>query len=108
MDKLLKGVLKYRQRLKPSMVDNLKKATCNPDPKAVFLTCVDSRLQPSAFTQTEPGDMFIARTVGNCARRFRPGDLRVGLRLERHRPCGRLRPFRLQGHDRLEEPRGVP
>ena len=30
-------------------------------PKAVFFSCIDSRLQPSAFTSTSPGDMFIGK-----------------------------------------------
>lgn len=66
MDKILKGVLNYRQKLKPTMVQKLNQLKETPTPaKAVFFTCIDSRLQPSAFTSTEAGDMFIVRNAGN-------------------------------------------
>ncbi|XP_065203731.1 beta carbonic anhydrase 1 isoform X2 [Planococcus citri] len=34
-------------------------------PKAVFFTCMDSRMIPSRFTETNVGDMFIVRNAGN-------------------------------------------
>lgn len=34
-------------------------------PKAVFFSCMDSRMLPSRFTQTNVGDMFIVRNAGN-------------------------------------------
>jgi len=36
-------------------------------PKAVFFTCMDSRMIPTRFTQTNVGDMF----VGECLYSFR-------------------------------------
>ena len=30
-----------------------------------MITCVDSRLCPTSFTQADPGDMFIVRNAGN-------------------------------------------
>lgn len=36
-------------------------------PKAVFFTCMDSRMIPTRFTQTNVGDMF----VGECLHTFR-------------------------------------
>ena len=36
-------------------------------PKAVFFTCMDSRMIPTRFTQTNVGDMF----VGECLLSFR-------------------------------------
>jgi len=36
-------------------------------PKAVFFTCMDSRMIPTRFTQTNVGDMF----VGECLHSFR-------------------------------------
>lgn len=33
----------------------------NPQPTAIFFTCVDSRMLPTRFTQTNVGDMFIGK-----------------------------------------------
>ena len=44
---------------KSAMVSRMREVNASPCPSGVFLTCVDARLQPSAFTQTDPGDMFI-------------------------------------------------
>ena len=34
-------------------------------PRALFITCADSRVQPNLITQTEPGELFICRDIGN-------------------------------------------
>jgi carbonic anhydrase len=34
-------------------------------PLALFVTCSDSRIDPSRLTRTEPGELFIQRTAGN-------------------------------------------
>ena len=35
------------------------------NPLALFITCSDSRIDPSRLTQTRPGELFIQRTAGN-------------------------------------------
>lgn len=34
-------------------------------PSVMFITCADSRIDPSLITQTLPGDLFICRNAGN-------------------------------------------
>ncbi|XP_051170412.1 beta carbonic anhydrase 1 isoform X2 [Leptopilina boulardi] len=34
-------------------------------PKAIFFTCMDSRMIPTRFTETNVGDMFVVRNAGN-------------------------------------------
>jgi carbonic anhydrase len=34
-------------------------------PRVLFITCSDSRIDPNLITQTEPGEMFIIRNAGN-------------------------------------------
>ena len=65
MEKIFRGVLKYRHKYKEDMVSWFHHINENPKPTAIFMTCVDSRMLPTRFTQTNPGDMFIARNVGN-------------------------------------------
>jgi len=57
--------MKYRMREQRNMVEQFKKVRDNPVPTAVFVTCVDSRMLPTRFTQTNVGDMFIVRNAGN-------------------------------------------
>lgn len=35
------------------------------NPEACLITCVDSRIVPNLITNTEPGELFIVRNVGN-------------------------------------------
>ncbi|HWB84861.1 MAG TPA: carbonic anhydrase [Bryobacteraceae bacterium] len=34
-------------------------------PHALFVTCADSRIDPELITQSEPGEIFICRNIGN-------------------------------------------
>ena len=77
MEKIFRGVLKYRHKYKEDMVSWFHRNNENPQPKAIFLSCVDSRMLPTRFTQTNPGDMYIARNVGNImphAKHFDPSN----------------------------------
>ncbi|XP_075216066.1 carbonic anhydrase beta [Lycorma delicatula] len=65
MDRILRGVLKYRQTDRKTMVEQFIQVKNNPVPKAVFFTCMDSRMIPTRFTETNVGDMFIVRNAGN-------------------------------------------
>jgi len=65
MDRILRGIMKYRETVRPTMVQQFVQVKNNPEPKAVFFTCMDSRMLPTRFTQTNVGDMFIVRNAGN-------------------------------------------
>jgi len=65
MQKLVHGIHEFqkdifstKQRLFETLVDGQK-------PLALFITCSDSRIDPSLLTQTEPGELFILRNAGN-------------------------------------------
>jgi len=65
MAKIFNGVMKYRRDFQRNMVEQFVKVRDNPVPTAVFFSCVDSRVIPSRFTQTQVGDMFTVRNAGN-------------------------------------------
>lgn len=42
-------------------------------PHTLFITCSDSRIQPSLMTSTDPGELFIVRNVGNMIPSYTEG-----------------------------------
>ena len=42
------------------------------NPKALFIGCSDSRVMPALITNSKPGDLFIARNIGNFVAPFNP------------------------------------
>ncbi|XP_012061583.1 PREDICTED: beta carbonic anhydrase 1 isoform X1 [Atta cephalotes] len=65
MDRILKGIMNYRKCHREGMVKQFKQVKDHPEPKAVFFTCMDSRMIPTRFTETNIGDMFVVRNPGN-------------------------------------------
>nr|XP_012552844.1 beta carbonic anhydrase 1 isoform X3 [Bombyx mori] len=59
MEKILRGIMRYRVLDRASMVKQFQEVKDNPTPKAVFYTCMDSRMIPTRFTETSVGDMFV-------------------------------------------------
>ncbi|GLG93132.1 hypothetical protein R5R35_012754 [Gryllus longicercus] len=65
MERILRGIMKYRITDRVTMVEQFKQVRDNPQPKAVFFTCMDSRMIPTRFTEMCVGDMFVVRNAGN-------------------------------------------
>uniref|UniRef100_A0A915L115 Carbonic anhydrase n=1 Tax=Romanomermis culicivorax TaxID=13658 RepID=A0A915L115_ROMCU len=63
--KVLTGVMEYRKIIRERMLQQLKTIKNNPRPKAVFFTCMDSRMMATRFVQAQAGDMFMVRNAGN-------------------------------------------
>ncbi|MBN2689746.1 MAG: carbonic anhydrase [Gammaproteobacteria bacterium] len=56
--------------------DNILEDTAyTQQPKAMMITCCDSRIDPSLITDTKPGELFVIRNVANLVPPFE-GDLR--------------------------------
>jgi len=65
VDYLRRGVHRFRNetfRSKRELYVNLAE---KQEPLALFITCGDSRIDPSALTSTDPGEIFVERTPGN-------------------------------------------
>ena len=65
MEKLVAGIAKFQKSLfqeKKALFSQLAKGQ---NPEVLFITCSDSRIDPNLITQTQPGDLFIARNAGN-------------------------------------------
>ncbi|OWR47032.1 beta carbonic anhydrase 1 isoform X2 [Danaus plexippus] len=65
MDRILRGIMRYRVLDRATMVKQFQQVKDNPVPKAIFYTCMDSRMIPTRFTETCVGDMFVIRNAGN-------------------------------------------
>lgn len=65
MKKIIAGVARFQKEVFPQYRDHFAKIAGRHEPFALFITCADSRILPNLLTQTEPGDLFICRDVGN-------------------------------------------
>ncbi|HSA61270.1 MAG TPA: carbonic anhydrase [Nitrospiraceae bacterium] len=65
MEKLVKGFLKFRTEVFGEKKALFTRLSENQTPRALFITCSDSRVDPTLLTQTDPGELFILRNAGN-------------------------------------------
>lgn len=65
MDHVVSGVAKFQREVYPGKADSFRELATGQQPEVLFITCADSRIDPSLITQTEPGELFICRNAGN-------------------------------------------
>jgi carbonic anhydrase len=65
MEKLVRGFLKFRTEVFGKKKELFTRLSENQAPRALFITCSDSRVDPTLLTQTDPGELFILRNAGN-------------------------------------------
>jgi len=66
MQKLVKGIHSFQRGFFASHRELFKQlAEAGQRPETLFITCSDSRVDPNLITNSQPGELFIVRNVGN-------------------------------------------
>ncbi len=65
MQKLVDGIHEFQEKFFTSHKELFERLAQGQQPLALFITCSDSRIDPSLLTQTQPGELFILRNAGN-------------------------------------------
>jgi carbonic anhydrase len=65
VQKLVNGIHHYQTEVFAGQREMFRRLSQGQHPLALFVTCSDSRINPAMITQTEPGELFIARNAGN-------------------------------------------
>lgn len=65
MERLIAGLRHYMTNIHSAEQDLFDELAKGQSPSTCFVTCSDSRVQPSLFTQSSPGELFMVRNAGN-------------------------------------------
>ena len=65
MDKIIRGVHEFQSQIFGTQKELFERLSGGQSPEALFITCSDSRIDPSLITQTSPGEIFVLRNAGN-------------------------------------------
>jgi len=71
MNELIGRVFHFEKQVFPSQIDLYSKlASDGQSPKALMISCADSRIVPEHIMQAQPGDLFVCRNAGNIVPPF--------------------------------------
>jgi len=65
MQKLIEGHKRFLAEVFPAKKSQFRLLAESQAPAWLFITCADSRVVPDLILGAEPGDLFIARSIGN-------------------------------------------
>jgi carbonic anhydrase len=78
MEKLFKGIAKFRHEDFESHRELFKQLGRQQKPHTLFIGCSDSRVVPELITRTRPGELFMVRNIANIVPPYRLTDEFVG------------------------------
>ncbi|MBS4166328.1 Carbonic anhydrase [Neochlamydia sp. AcF65] len=65
MKKLIQEIAHFKKNLSEEGRALFARLALGQKPEALFIACSDSRLMPSLFASTHPGNIFVLRNIGN-------------------------------------------
>jgi carbonic anhydrase len=65
MRRLMDGVRRFQEQAFPERSELFEGLATGQDPHTLFIACADSRIVPELITQTQPGELFVCRNIGN-------------------------------------------
>lgn len=66
LEKLKAGALKFRHEVHSERAEAYQRAASQPQrPHSLIVACADSRVDVETITNSQPGDVFISRNIGN-------------------------------------------
>ncbi len=65
MQKLIQGIHQFQNESFLPLQEMFEELAKGQNPETLFITCSDSRIDPTLLTRASPGDLFILRNAGN-------------------------------------------
>ncbi len=65
MKKLVRGLREFRATYFSTHRELFEQLSHKQKPRVLFITCSDSRIDPTLITQAKPGELFVIRNAGN-------------------------------------------
>jgi carbonic anhydrase len=65
MDDIRHGVMTFQRHVYPHHKTLFRRLAVGQTPKALFITCADSRVDPTLITHSQAGQLFVDRNPGN-------------------------------------------